>query len=252
MIFTLMDATKLGELHLKMDDTVFSVIDKPLSDNDAKYADFYCVYNNGRIVDKFYDISKIKTNKHRKTSGTCVEFVFSLTYETNHNFDIDISEYLKKDLLEIWKIVEITQDSIVIPSYVGFAETVIRNASKYKLFSLQSRFDYFKKLYVLLFSTDLHDPHNTIYRSFPDEMVSYFYSDEIYPLYIKCLEIYKTVFSKSYNTRPWTKKTNLFYKLLHMFMDNLIINFPEEKEKIVSAKTRSIVEKLTINPQISD
>lgn len=232
--------------------TVFSVIDKPLSDNAAKYADFYCVYNNGRIVDRFYDISEIETNKHRKTSGKFVEFMFSLTYETGHNFDIDISKKIKKDLSEIWKIVEITQDSIVIPSYAGFAETVIINASKYKLFSLQSRYDYLKKLYVLLFSTDLHDPHNKIYESFPDEMISYFYNDEIYPLYIKCLEIYKTVFSKSYDTRPWTEKTNLFYRLLHMFMDNLIINFPEEKEKIISAKTRSIVEKLTINPKIGD
>lgn len=239
----------MTHLQLNMGETVFSVIDKPLSAEDSRYADFYCVYNNGKIVDKFYDISEIENNKRQKTTKIFVELLFSLTYESGHDFDIGISEKIKDDLLNIWEVVEIIQESIALPSYVGFTETIVMKAAKYKIFSLSTRYDNLQKMAVLLFSTDLHDPHNKLYESSSDEMISYMYSDEIYPLYIKCLDIYKNILPKlvlpKLDVINRRIKTNDFYRLLDLFLDNLIRNFPEEEQKFTKFKTKSIIEKLS-------
>lgn len=129
---------------------------------------------------------------------------------------------------------------------ISTCKTITSNGNKRVLYSISGFLDEFKLLYELLFAKNLNNPSNPIYSR--DNTISDVYGVGCMPLYAICIEMFHDIMLHFlYKNIKNLHNGNDFYKIVGVLLDNLVDNFPNDRDRLEQSKQHLALKRLVSN-----
>lgn len=215
----------------------------PLVFENNKYADFIYVYSNGKFVDKLYNYEQFLNNILEGRESVKSYVVYSFDYNNQYDFGLTDDADLNEEIRRVFKVLELIKninpnDDIKLSTFMPI------KLNDKTLYLIYDHFYDLKLLYELFFSKKLNNQNNPIYIH--SNIVSKIFGVSSMPLYAICMDLFHDIIRKIlYKNFNDITSDDDFYRVMSVFLENLIDNFPDDIDRLEQTKQHLALTRLS-------